>query len=816
MLEVILESTVVGIYLVQDWVFRYVNSAFARIFGYQPEELIDKLSPLDLVHPDDRAMAKKNIQERIEGRVPHVHSVCKGLRKDGATIWCEAYGSRIDYEGKPAVVGTLLDITERKRAEEALRESEERYRDLVEKSGLAIFVLDAEGRVIFFNRHVCELSGCEPVELEGAHFANWVHPEDRERVLGYHHRRMAGDFTVPERCEFRWPCKDGSFRHVAISVTPIVKEGHVVGSRVYLYDITEQKKLMEELEESKWTLQRSLESLNEAVVMVDTDFVIKVCNRANSEIMGVPEDQCVGKRCYKMFYGRDTVCPGCLAKRAMETKQKAYELRHRPDGMILERTAYPVLDEEGRVTGATILGLDITQQKRAEEALRESEERYRILVETARDVIFSLSVEGVITSLNRAFEVLTGWPCSQWIGRHFREIVYPDDLSIAEESFQRVLKGESSPPVDIRVRLKSGGYAVCEFTGNPVVKDGRIVGTLGVARDVTQRREMEEALRESEERYRTLVESSLTGIFIHQDGKYVFVNERFAQMHGYEPEELIGRDYLELIYPEDREAAKKRTELRLKGEKLPVSHELRRLTKDGRFFWCQMVATRINYRGKPAVMGNVIDITPQKQAEESMRKAITRLHLVLEQTVRAFATTIEKRDPYTAGHQHRVARLARAIAKEMGLSHEECVGIYMAGLVHDIGKISVPTDILNKPGRLSKAEFEILKAHPKVGYEILKEVEFPWPIADMVLQHHERLDGSGYPQGLKDGEILLGARILAVADVVEAIASHRPYRPALGIETALEEIQRGKGTLYDPEVVDICIRLFREKGFQFE
>jgi len=215
-------------------------------------------------------------------------------------------------------------------------------------------------------------------------------------------------------------------------------------------------------------------------------------------------------------------------------------------------------------------------------------------------------------------------------------------------------------------------------------------------------------------------------------------------------------------------------------------------------------------------MGNVVDITRQKQAEDNMRKAITRLHLVLEHTIYAFASTIEKRDPYTAGHQKRVAQLARAIAKEMGLSREECVGIYMTGLIHDIGKISVPTDILSKPSRLTNAEFEILKEHPRVGYDILKEVDFPWPLADMVLQHHERMDGSGYPQGLKDGEILLGARILAVADVVEAMASHRPYRPALGIDAALEEIQQGKGTLYDPQVVDTCTRLFREKGYQFE
>ena len=180
------------------------------------------------------------------------------------------------------------------------------------------------------------------------------------------------------------------------------------------------------------------------------------------------------------------------------------------------------------------------------------------------------------------------------------------------------------------------------------------------------------------------------------------------------------------------------------------------------------------------------------------------------------AFALEMRDPYTAGHQQRVADLACAIANEMGLSEKQTNGIRTAAMIHDIGKICIPAQILSKPGKLNEIEFSLVKAHPGIGYDILKNIEFPWPIAQMVLQHHERIDGSGYPSGLAGSEILLEARILAVADVVEAMASHRPYRPALGLDKALEEISKNRGVLYDPEVTDACLKVFRKKGFEFK
>jgi putative nucleotidyltransferase with HDIG domain len=200
---------------------------------------------------------------------------------------------------------------------------------------------------------------------------------------------------------------------------------------------------------------------------------------------------------------------------------------------------------------------------------------------------------------------------------------------------------------------------------------------------------------------------------------------------------------------------------------------------------------------------------------EALKDTLNDLENAMEGIIQAMGLAVEKRDPYTAGHQRRVADIASAIASEMDLPKDQIEGIRMAGIIHDIGKISVPAEILSKPGRITEHEFGIIKSHPQVGYDILKTIEFPWPISQIVYQHHERMNGSGYPQGLLGEEILLEARLLAVADVVEAMASHRPYRPALGIDKALEEISKNGDIVYDPMVVEACLRLFREKGFEF-
>jgi len=210
------------------------------------------------------------------------------------------------------------------------------------------------------------------------------------------------------------------------------------------------------------------------------------------------------------------------------------------------------------------------------------------------------------------------------------------------------------------------------------------------------------------------------------------------------------------------------------------------------------------------------DISERKTAEQEVKRGTDKLLKAMEDTMQALAKVVEMRDPYTAGHQRRVTELACAIAANMGLSPDSITGLRLAGLIHDIGKIHVPAEILTTPNALSEAEYAIIRTHPELGYEILKPIDLPWPVAEIVHQHHERMDGSGYPQMLKNENLLMESKILAVADVVEAIASHRPYRPALGIDYALEEISKNSNRLYDSQVVDCCLTIFREQAFAFQ
>jgi putative nucleotidyltransferase with HDIG domain len=210
------------------------------------------------------------------------------------------------------------------------------------------------------------------------------------------------------------------------------------------------------------------------------------------------------------------------------------------------------------------------------------------------------------------------------------------------------------------------------------------------------------------------------------------------------------------------------------------------------------------------------DITQQVEYDKKIQESMEILSRAMHGTVDVITKTVESRDPYTAGHQKNVADIATEIAKFMGLKRDVVEGVKLAGQIHDLGKIGIPAEILNKPGRISEIEFALIKTHSQIGYDILKNIDFPWPVADIVLQHHEKINGSGYPNGLKGEEILIEAKIIAVADVLEAMASHRPYRAALGLEVAFAELGKHKGTLFDEEIVEACILIFKDKGFRLK
>jgi len=316
-------------------------------------------------------------------------------------------------------------------------------------------------------------------------------------------------------------------------------------------------------------------------------------------------------------------------------------------------------------------------------------------------------------------------------------------------------------------------------------------------------------LKESEERYRGVVENAHDAIYIIMQDGFHYANPAFEKLVGWKKEELCKKEFnfWNIIHREDKKLIKEKKEAWKKGKQVPSTYEFRVVSKDGEEKVVEANSIYIGKDGNSKEIGILRDITERRRAEEERQKSFETIRRNLEETVNALASAVEMRDPYTAGHQKRVTDLACAIAKEMGLSKEQIEGLYMAGLIHDVGKILVPAEILSKPGKLTEIDFSMIETHPKVGYDILGTIEFPYPVAQIVIQHHERMDGSGYPAGLTGEEILLEARILAVADVVEAIASHRPYRPALGKDKAIEEISQNKGVLYDPEAVDACLKV---------
>jgi PAS domain S-box-containing protein len=435
------------------------------------------------------------------------------------------------------------------------------------------------------------------------------------------------------------------------------------------------------------------------------------------------------------------------------------------------------------------------QQDATQKALAQNEEMFRNIIENNADGIIIVNADGVTLFVNPSAEAMFCRSADSMVGGEFG---FP------------VIEGKSSEIEIIRAGLDPISV---EIRAARTLYDGKRAYLISL-RDITERKMTETEVKRQRAHIQSIFEYSLEGMVILDLNKNVInANRGFKDLFGYGIEEIRQKSIDDIMTgcKENPNAIDKAA-----MEQGFRDYERVRHRKDGGII-------NVSVSGGPIIVDKTTegffviyrDISRQKEVEQALKRNLERLLSVFESTVQSLATTVEMRDPYTAGHQRRVMRLACAIAKKMHLPEATITGIRIASSIHDIGKICIPAEILSKPSKLNQMEYDLIKSHSDAGYEMLKSVDFPWPIAEIVHQHHERLNKTGYPQGLDGNHILQEAKVIAVADVVEAMGSHRPYRPSLGIEEALKEIKKGSNLIYDERIVRACIELFDE-GFELE
>jgi PAS domain S-box-containing protein/putative nucleotidyltransferase with HDIG domain len=421
--------------------------------------------------------------------------------------------------------------------------------------------------------------------------------------------------------------------------------------------------------------------------------------------------------------------------------------------------------------------------------------------------VYLRAVDGAFLEVNKAMAGLFGYADPAAFLSAMADI--PDQFYLDPDARDAVLQELATVGTVSSRRYQAicqDGFVLwIEESARRTVSPGGDLFYIGFLRDVTQEKSTSWALTEAEEKYRSIFEHAVEGLFqLTPAGRFVTVNGALARMLGYaSTQQLTARGNAAadvFVRPEDRQFL--HAALGETGVVRAMESELSRA--DGQRIWVSLQARAVRDGAGSVVLyeGSMEDITERRRSQEALRQTLKQTRSLFHQTVKSLSTTVRFRDPYTAGHQDTVARLAAAIAQEMGLPKDTVTGIRVAGQLHDIGKISVPVRYLCKPGRLVGLEWEFMKQHAATGYEILKDIDFPWPVAEIVRCHHERLDGSGYPRGLDASALGIEARILAVADVLDAMASNRPYRPALGVDAALAELTRHRGAAFDGDVVD--------------
>ena len=755
--------------------------------------------------------------------------------------------------------------------QQRLVESERRWKFALEGTDLGVWDRDLVADTVYLSRRWLEIGGYAEGEV-GLRHDDWLallHPEDRPAVVARVKAVDEGreEFFVSEH---RLRCRDGHYKWVLDRGMVAARDdaGRPLRAVGTLFDIDARKQREQEREEYLRFFRLSTDLL----CITDLAGTLRGVNPALAALLGYADDELSGRSLRDLVHPEDLDLTLAGLRRFTEAGPP-FEFENRlvrRDGHLV-RLAWRAFHDADHQT-LYCSARDISGAHQARLRIEHLDKLYAALSACNAAIVHCESEEELFAEICQIL-VRFGGVAMAWVGRIdpvARRVLpvysfgdgsdYLDGLDIGTDPVDPQGRGPTGgaarenravwsadepdtpalAPWRERVArqgwLAAGALPLC-YDGQPVAvlslharqadffddETRRLLGEMavdvGYALDkFAAAAEVESSrgdLVESEQRFQAIVEQSVAGAFIIQDGALVYVNPRFLEILGYADSlGLLGRPPLDFVAPRDRARIQDNFRRLLAGELHHSESVFTALRADGSGVEVGTNSFVAAYRGRAAVIGMGQDISDRKVAEAQIQRYAGQLERLLVQTVGLATTISEMRDPYTAGHERRVAEIALAIGREMGLDADRLEGLRIGGYLHDVGKIRIPTEILSKPGRLTPTEDSLIQQHPQDGYEVLKDVEFPWPVALVALQHHERWDGGGYPQGLVGEAILLEARIVAVADVIESMASHRPYRPAIGLEAALTEVEEGSGSRYAPQVAAACLRLFREGQYQ--
>jgi len=719
-----------------------------------------------------------------------------------------------------------LEVIKKSAAEDKLQESEEKYRLLAENARDIIWTMDMNLKFTYMSPSVLQIRGYTVEEVLAQSLEEIFTPSSLEIASKAFEEELVLESMEPKdlsrmrTLELEHICKDGSTVWVEINVSFIRDtDGQPIGILGVSRDITERRQTEGMLKAERQRLHDILEIMPMMVCLLTPDYHVAFANRAFRDEFGESH----GRYCYEYCFGKKEPCDFCQTYNVLKTaKPHHWQITTTDNAKVIDLYDFPFTEVDGSSMILEV-DIDITERQRLQEYLEKERHEFRLIVDSSPIIMFFKDQEGRFVRVNKTFAEALKIPEEEFWGKTVFDL-YPAKIAqdMANDDQEVIKLGR--PKFNIIEQYKSAsGIRWVQTDKVPILdENGVAVGLLGFAQDITERKRAEDALRKSEAQYRLLTEHMTDTIrLMDMNLKTTYLSPSAAKLRGFTYQEILELPLEKQITPESLKPA-----LKMFSEEIPRIEadpgynpvrtlDLEYYRKDGTTVWAESSFSLIrDPSGKPiSILAEARDITERKQAEEKLVKSYASLKKTLDDAIDTMAKIVETRDPYTSGHQHKVADLAIAIAREMKLEDTRIDQLRMAAVIHDIGKLYVPSDILSKPGKLSDIEFNLIKAHPQHGYDIVKGMDFPCNIAKAVLQHHERLDGSGYPNQLKGEDMILEAKILAVADVVEAMVAHRPYRPALGLDKALEEISKNKGKLYDPDVVDACVKLFKEKEF---